>query len=650
MFVRDKKPKHGNNSDLKTPFFQPKLKTGKPGDVYEVEADKMADKVVDNSSVDTTVQKQGADEELQQKPLASEVTPLIQKKQGVEEEQPVQSKEEDEVQMMEEEEAVQSKEEDEVQMMEEEEAVQSKEEDEVQMMEEEEAVQSKEEDEVQMMEEEEAVQSKEINNTCVKGIQKQCNCSSCSGESAVQKKSNDHSSSTSKSFESKLNSTKGGGNGMDNRTKENMESSFGADFSGVRIHNDSEAAEMSSDIGARAFTHGNDIYFNQNQYDPNSKEGKRLLAHELTHTVQQGASLQKKEQVENKSDKKVQGSFWSWAGNLITGAVGWAWDAVTDLPKRVWRLFKHVSIDSVIGIAKWIWNGISSLGSHVWNGLTGIFNWLGDGVSGVINWIGRAVAGGATWAQQLLAGNWNAVFQGFADALGWLGDGVVGVLRWGWKGLRGLGIWLGQGVYGLGKWVFDGLLGGVGWTLKLAAKILDLFGIGEIVDFLQRLFAWGTRPLTGPERAEAQSVFGNTISYWQVRIIEHSIIAKIGAFFQGSSGMGVTIGHTINFNHPVATSPGDWNMGWLIHELAHVAQYEAAGIQYIGEALHAQATAGYNYGGGAGLVGKQLADFNREQQGDIARDAYLGVLYSTKSVTNTAEYNRMLQQFRSGNL
>ena len=72
-----------------------------------------------------------------------------------------------------------------------------------------------------------------------------------------------------------------------------MEHGFGADFSNVRIHTDFEAAQMSSDIGAKAFTNGNDIYFNQNQYNPNSKEGKHLLAHELTHTIQQKGGIEK---------------------------------------------------------------------------------------------------------------------------------------------------------------------------------------------------------------------------------------------------------------------------------------------------------------------------------------------------------------------
>jgi len=69
-----------------------------------------------------------------------------------------------------------------------------------------------------------------------------------------------------------------------------LEPKFGADFSGVKVHTGSTAAQLSQDVGAQAFTHGSDIYFNQGKYNPESGAGKHLLAHELTHTVQQGGS------------------------------------------------------------------------------------------------------------------------------------------------------------------------------------------------------------------------------------------------------------------------------------------------------------------------------------------------------------------------
>jgi Domain of unknown function (DUF4157) len=88
--------------------------------------------------------------------------------------------------------------------------------------------------------------------------------------------------------ENQINSSKGGGSSMDHGTQNFMESRFGADFSGVRIHTGSQAVQMSRELNAQAFTVGNDIYFNEGKYSPNSDSGKHLLAHELTHTVQQG--------------------------------------------------------------------------------------------------------------------------------------------------------------------------------------------------------------------------------------------------------------------------------------------------------------------------------------------------------------------------
>ena len=91
-------------------------------------------------------------------------------------------------------------------------------------------------------------------------------------------------------FEQSLSSSKGGGSALPGDTRQFMESRFQADFSGVHIHTGSYAESMSSQINAQAFTHGNDIYFNSGKYSPHTEGGSVLLAHELTHTIQQGAS------------------------------------------------------------------------------------------------------------------------------------------------------------------------------------------------------------------------------------------------------------------------------------------------------------------------------------------------------------------------
>ena len=92
------------------------------------------------------------------------------------------------------------------------------------------------------------------------------------------------------SVSQQINSTKGSGNNLDRPVRSFMETRFGTDFSDVKIHTGEYAVQMSKELNAQAFTVGNDIYFNSGKYNPGSDSGKQLLAHELTHTLQQGAS------------------------------------------------------------------------------------------------------------------------------------------------------------------------------------------------------------------------------------------------------------------------------------------------------------------------------------------------------------------------
>jgi outer membrane protein OmpA-like peptidoglycan-associated protein len=87
---------------------------------------------------------------------------------------------------------------------------------------------------------------------------------------------------------SKLAESQGSGNPLPAFTREAMEEKLGADFSQVRVHTNSRANCISNALGAAAFTTGNDIYFNEDRYHPESKSGQALLAHELVHVAQQG--------------------------------------------------------------------------------------------------------------------------------------------------------------------------------------------------------------------------------------------------------------------------------------------------------------------------------------------------------------------------
>ncbi len=117
-------------------------------------------------------------------------------------------------------------------------------------------------------------------------------CPKCEEEEekqVLQTKSNlSTTATTSTTLTNQIQQSNGSGRCMDTNTKSFMESRFGVDFSNVRIHTNSTAQNMNREINARAFTVGNNIYFNQGQYNPDVDTGKKLLAHELTHTVQQG--------------------------------------------------------------------------------------------------------------------------------------------------------------------------------------------------------------------------------------------------------------------------------------------------------------------------------------------------------------------------
>jgi hypothetical protein len=80
------------------------------------------------------------------------------------------------------------------------------------------------------------------------------------------------------------------GNALDPGTQSFMENRFGYNFSDVRVHHDTVAAKSAQAINALAYTSGNNIVFNRGQYSPGTESGKKLIAHELTHVVQQGQS------------------------------------------------------------------------------------------------------------------------------------------------------------------------------------------------------------------------------------------------------------------------------------------------------------------------------------------------------------------------
>ncbi len=117
-------------------------------------------------------------------------------------------------------------------------------------------------------------------------------------EEPLQTKST-RSTSPTPSLEHQLHHSKGGGSPLPDGVRSFMEPRFGADFSQVRVHTDQTAVQMNRELGAQAFTHGNHIYYGAGK----APATDQLTGHELTHTIQQGASAA----IQGKSDQSKLG-------------------------------------------------------------------------------------------------------------------------------------------------------------------------------------------------------------------------------------------------------------------------------------------------------------------------------------------------------
>ena len=213
--------------------IQAKLKVGQPGDVYEQEADRVAEEVMRMPEPQVQRQFELEDgETLETKPLANQITPLVQVQRQKEPEEEV-------------------------------ETLQAKPLTEqitplVQRLVEE--------------EEEEFLQAKEL-----------------SGQT----------SEISPNLEARINAIRGGGQPLPASTRTFFEPRFGYDFSQVRVHTTAQCDMLNHALNARAFTTGKDIYFRQGEYNPGISAGRQLLAHELTHVLQQN-----RDEIKTKKDSR----------------------------------------------------------------------------------------------------------------------------------------------------------------------------------------------------------------------------------------------------------------------------------------------------------------------------------------------------------
>jgi hypothetical protein len=109
----------------------------------------------------------------------------------------------------------------------------------------------------------------------------------------------------SEDLETRINNARGGGQPLAGDIRTSMEGAFGTDFGGVKLHTDSEADELNRQLSARAFTTGKDVFFRQGEYSPTSDSGRKLIAHELTHVIQQTGEVAASEKAADQSYRGI---------------------------------------------------------------------------------------------------------------------------------------------------------------------------------------------------------------------------------------------------------------------------------------------------------------------------------------------------------
>ncbi|NEQ95201.1 MAG: DUF4157 domain-containing protein [Cyanothece sp. SIO2G6] len=278
-----------------TPFLQPKLTVGAVDDPYEQEADRVAAEVVQrinqpqsNKSgsqqqrgTTNTVQRQDVpeeDEELQMQPVST-----LQQQNIPEEDEELQMQPMESVQRQD-----MPAEEDEELQMSPVSSLQRKEalgdEDELQMK-----------PVVKLQRQEMAEEDEELQMQPISTLQRQ-EMAEDTNELQMQpqiERVGAAGGAVSDEFEQELNTARGGGQALAPELQAQMGQAMGADFSGVRVHTDGRSDALNQSVGARAFTTGQDVFFKRGEYQPGNRGGQELLAHELTHVVQQSGDTAK---------------------------------------------------------------------------------------------------------------------------------------------------------------------------------------------------------------------------------------------------------------------------------------------------------------------------------------------------------------------
>jgi Domain of unknown function (DUF4157) len=240
-------------------FFQPKLTVGQPGDIHEKEADAVASQVVQRLATSKEDEKLGTNDARMEKDKEDPLKP-VQKKEGGDD-----KKEKKDIHKAEDPKKKKK-------------GVHKAEDPKKEKKDIHKAEDPKKEKKDVHKAEDPKKEKKDIHKAEDPEKKKK------KGAGQIQKKPE---TTASDRVSAEIERQSGKGSPLPAKVLAEMNHSFNMDFSKVRIHHDAAAAKLCLELHAQAFTHGHDIYFNEGKYNPESPEGKLLLAHELTHVAQQ---------------------------------------------------------------------------------------------------------------------------------------------------------------------------------------------------------------------------------------------------------------------------------------------------------------------------------------------------------------------------
>jgi hypothetical protein len=290
----------------------------------------------------------------------------------------------------------------------------------------------------------------------------------------------------------------GGGRPLPAEVAEFMEPRFKASFANVRIHTDGKAENLATRLGAKAFTFGRDIFFNGGQFQPETSEGMELIAHELTHTIQQREVVQRETdaaapvEVRESSSPQVQ-------RGIVSRALDWVADKANYIPG--FRLFTVV-----IGLNPINMSRVERSGANI---LRALIEFIPGGhlIVEALNNHGVFEKGGKFIEDQfrtlgMVGGAFRDALMAFIDSLGWRDIFHLGSL-WG----RAKRIFTDpiDRLIDFGK----GLVKGVAEIVKTAIlKPLGKWAAGKIPYWNLLVGVFGSNPISDEKESPAEKLIG----------------------------------------------------------------------------------------------------------------------------------------------